>query len=66
MAAIDFPNNPTVNQLFETTTGILYQYDGIKWNYISTEAEFFQPLAENAGKWLTTDGSQFLWDDLIK
>lgn len=66
MAAIDFPNNPTNGQLFETTSGILYQYDGDKWNYLKTMAELFPPLAENADKWLTTDGSQFLWDDLIK
>jgi hypothetical protein len=30
MAAINFPNSPTINQVY-TVNGIYYTYDGVKW-----------------------------------
>lgn len=29
--AINFPNLPTVNQIFNPTQGVAYQWDGVKW-----------------------------------
>lgn len=29
--AINFPNNPSVDDIFTAPTGIVYKYDGVKW-----------------------------------
>lgn len=31
MAAIDFPNNPTLNQTFTASNGVTYKWDGVVW-----------------------------------
>lgn len=32
---LDFPNNPTIGQIYNAPNGVAYQWDGVKWNVIS-------------------------------
>ena len=34
MPAIDFPNNPSLNQQFTAPNGITYTWDGVKWTVV--------------------------------
>jgi hypothetical protein len=44
MAAINFPNSPTINQIY-TINGAYYIYDGIKWSTSTTNSTLIEEIA---------------------
>ena len=44
MAAINFPNSPTINQVY-TVNGVYYTYDGVKWAASSTTLALIEEIA---------------------
>jgi hypothetical protein len=45
MAAINFPNSPTINQVY-TSNGAYFTYDGVKWT-ASTNMTLVEEIATN-------------------
>lgn len=31
MTDLDFPNSPTINDIYTGTNGVVYTFDGVKW-----------------------------------
>ena len=57
------PSSPTEGMTwFNTTDNILYVYDGTYWIEVTSIVEVpYPPQANNAGKFLTTDGTDVSW-----
>lgn len=63
MAAINFPDSPAVNDLF-TYNSVTYRWDGIKWKAVSNINNILPTQSGNTNKFLKTNGTDPLWDEV--
>ena len=64
--ALNFPASPVPDQKFITPNNLMYIYDGTKWNFVRSEARFLPDPKVNMGKYLTSDGTDYIWAALFK
>lgn len=58
MAALDFPNNPTLNQQYAAPNGVTYQWDGVAW--IVSGSAAVSLWTASGGTLLPTDATKTL------
>src|SRR5262245_21595846 len=57
----DFPNSPTVGQVYAPTTGLQYTWDGSAWR--GSTGDWMQSLAADMSLGFRTSGNRFVVND---
>jgi hypothetical protein len=68
MTILIFPSNPSVGQSYNAPNGTEYIFDGVKWTVFSTNVLplNFPVQTNNSGKFLSTDGSNLEFVNIIQ
>jgi hypothetical protein len=62
--ALDFPNSPTLNQIFIGPNNIAWQWDGTKWTQVGVAVSQNTPVASPGGRLTLTSGVPVMTADV--